>query len=141
MQVKELKKDGLSREMEITIPANDIDARIDARLKEVGKTIRLPGFRPGKAPMKILKQKYGRAVMGEVLEAAVNETSAKALEEKDLTPAMQPKIEVKEFDEGNDLTYTMAVDILPEIKLADFKGIKLEKPVAKASDVEIDRGA
>ena len=110
MQVKELKSEGLSCELEITIPANDIDERVDAKLKEAGETIRLPGFRPGKVPMNILKQRYGKMVMGEVLEAAVNETSAKAMEEKDIRPAMQPKIEVKseDFGEGNDLVYTVA---------------------------------
>ena len=138
MQVKELKQDGLSYEMEVTIPANDIDSRVDARLKEVGQTISLPGFRPGKVPMKLLKERYGRAVMGEVLEAAVNETSAKALEDKKLVPAMQPKIEVKEFDDGTDLVYTMSVEVLPEIKLADFKGVKLDKPFAKPDDKAVD---
>lgn len=130
MEVKELKSEGLSRELEIRIPANDIDSRVDARLEEVGKTVRMPGFRAGKVPMPMLKKRYGKAVMGEVLELAVNETSAKALEERNLRPAVQPKIEVKEFDEGKDLVYTVSVEILPEFKIADFKGLKLEKPVA-----------
>lgn len=130
MEVKELKSEGLSRELEIRIPANDIDRRVDARLEEVGKTVRMPGFRAGKVPMAMLKQRYGKAVMGEVLELAVNETSAKALSDKNLRPAVQPKIEVKEFDAGKDLVYTVSVEVLPEFKIADFKGVKLEKPVA-----------
>ncbi|MGB0718906.1 MAG: trigger factor [Bdellovibrionales bacterium] len=140
MKVKELKVEGLSHELEITIPANDIDARVDAKLVEVGKTIKMPGFRPGKVPLKMLKDRYGKAVLGEVLEAAVNETSAQAMEDKKLRPAMQPKIEVKskDFGDGNDLVYTVAVDVLPSFKLADFKGAKLTKPVAKASDKDID---
>ena len=140
MQVKELKSEGLSCELEITIPANDIDERVDAKLKEAGETIRLPGFRPGKVPMNILKQRYGKMVMGEVLEAAVNETSAKAMEEKDIRPAMQPKIEVKseDFGEGNDLVYTVAVEVLPKFELADFKALKLEKLVTKPEAKEVD---
>lgn len=138
MQVKELKQDGLTHEIEITVTANDIDKRIDARLLEVGKTIRLPGFRAGKVPMPMLKKRYGKAIMGEVLEAAVNETSAKVLKDKELRPAIQPKIEVKSFDEGKDLTYTMAIEVLPVFKIADFKGLKLEKPVSKADDKSVD---
>ncbi|MCC6597340.1 MAG: trigger factor [Alphaproteobacteria bacterium] len=134
MEVKELKSKGLSRELEVTIPANDIDRRVDARLLEVGKTVKMPGFRAGKVPMTMLKQRYGKAVMGEVLEAAVNETSTKALEERNLRPAAQPKIEVKEFDDGKDLIYTLSLEILPEFKIADFKGVKLEKPVAKPDE-------
>lgn len=133
MKVKELKSEGLSHEMEITIPANDIDKRVDEKLVEVGKTIKMPGFRAGKVPMKMLKKRYGNAIMGEVLEAAVNETSAKAMEDKKLKPAIQPKIEVvsKDFGEGNDLVYTVAVEVLPEIEITDLKKAKLEKPVAK----------
>lgn len=82
MQVKEVKHEGLNHELEITIGAKDIDARVDVRLKEVSKTIRMPGFRPGKVPMNIMKKRYGKAVMGEVLESAVNETSDKVLKER-----------------------------------------------------------
>ena len=82
MQVKELKKSGLNHELEVTVTAQDIDKQVDKRLQEVGKTMKMPGFRPGKVPLKLLKQKYGRAIMGEVLEITVNETSAKALKEK-----------------------------------------------------------
>jgi trigger factor len=138
MQVKELKKDGLSHQMEITVTASDIDTRVDSRLQEVGKTIKMPGFRAGKVPMKILKQRYGKAIMGEVLELAVNETSAKILKEKALRPAFQPKIEVKSFDDGKDLVYSMTVEVLPEFKVADFKGLKLEKPVAKADEKSVN---
>jgi trigger factor len=138
MQVKELKKDGLSHEMEITITAKDIDKAVDNRLKEVGKNIRMPGFRPGKVPLDILKKRYGRTVMGEVLEQTVNESSAKALKDKDLQPALQPKIEVKSFDEGKDLTYTMTVEVLPKMKIADFKTAKLEKPVAKPDEKSVN---
>ncbi len=138
MQVKEIKKDGLSHEMEVTIPANDIDKRVDEKLKEVGKTIRMPGFRPGKVPMNILKQKYGKMVLGEVLEGAVNETSQKALNDKKLKPALQPKIEVKSFDEGKDLVYSMTVEVMPEFKIADYKGLKLQRMVAKPDDKAVN---
>ncbi|MFK7840277.1 MAG: trigger factor [Bdellovibrionales bacterium] len=140
MKVKELKSEGLTHELEITVPANDIDARLDVKLQEVGKTVRIPGFRPGKVPLKMLKERYGKAILGEVLEAAVNETSSEAMDKQKIKPAMQPKIEVKskDFGDGNDLVYTLAVDVLPDFKVADFKKAKLTKPVAKAVDADIE---
>ncbi|MBL4805556.1 MAG: trigger factor [Alphaproteobacteria bacterium] len=138
MKVKELKSDGLSHELEITILANDIDKRVDVKLQEVGKTAKMPGFRPGKVPLSMLKKRYGKAIMGEILEAAVNETSQQALEDKKITPAMQPKIEVVSFDDGKDLVYTVSVEALPEFKVADFKDIKLTKLVAEPEEGEVD---
>ncbi len=138
MQVKEIKSEGLSREMEVTVPANDIEKHVEARLIEVGKTVKMQGFRPGKVPMDILEKKYGRAVMGEVLETAVNDATTKVIKDKKLRPAMQPKIEVKEFDEGKDLTYSMKVDILPDFDVMKLEGMKIEKPVAKIEDKDID---
>lgn len=138
MQVKEVKSEGLSHELEITVPANEIKGHLEARLQEVGKTAKIPGFRPGKIPMDILMQRYGRAVMGEVLESAVNDATAKVIKDKDLRPAMQPKIEVKEFDEGKDLVYKMELDVLPSFTAMDVKGMKIEKPVAKITDKDIE---
>lgn len=138
MKIKEIKSEGLNYEFEITIPANDIDKRVDERLQEVGKTMKMPGFRAGKVPLKLLKQKYGKAIMGEVLEGAVNESSAKALKDKNLRAAMQPKIEVKSFDDGKDLVYAMSIEVLPEIKIAEFKGQKFIRPVAKPDAKSLD---
>ncbi len=138
MQVKELKQSGLNHELEITVTAQDIDKQVDKRLQEVGKTMKMPGFRPGKVPLNILKKKYGKAIMGEVLEITVNETSAKALQDKNLRPAIQPKIEVKSFDDGKDLTYTMSVEVLPKVEVKEFKGLKLQKLTAKPGDKEVN---
>ena len=138
MQVKQLKQEGLNHELEITVKADEIAGHVDTRLTELSKTVKIPGFRPGKVPLAIMKQKYGKAVMGEVLEAAVNDTSQKAMKDKDLTPALQPKIEVKSFDEGEDLVYTMEVEVLPEFDLKDYKGFKLTKQIAKADESAID---
>ena len=138
MQVKEISHEGLSHELEVTVPANDIDVKVVDRLKEVIKTAKQPGFRPGKMPMDMARKKYGRAVMGEVLESAVNDATKEVLEEKKLRPAMQPKIEVKEFDEGKDLIFSMKLDVLPDFDVMDTQGIKIEKPVAKIEDKEIN---
>lgn len=138
MQVKDIKSEGLKVELEVTVPANDIKKKQEVRLKEVGKTAKLPGFRAGKVPMKMLEQKYGRAVMGEVLELVVNDATAKVLKDKDIRPAMQPKIEVKEFDEGKDLVFKMEVEKLPKVEVMDLKGLKLTRPVAKVDAKLID---
>ncbi|MBL4589660.1 MAG: trigger factor [Alphaproteobacteria bacterium] len=134
MNIKEVKTEGLRHDLEIKVPANDIATMVEAELLKVGKNVKVPGFRPGKVPLPVLKQKYGRHVMADVLEKAVNESTIKAMEEKGLKPAMQPKIEVKEFDEGKDLTYTMSVEVLPEFKVMDLSKITAEKPVAKVED-------
>lgn len=138
MQVKELKKEGLTVELEVVVTAADIDQQIDVRLLEVGQTVKMPGFRPGKVPLNILKQKYARSVLGDVLEKVVNDTSSKIIEEKGLKPALQPKIEVKEFDQGKDLKYVMSVENLPEFKVIDLKSLTLDKPVTKADKKAVD---
>ena len=138
MQAKEIKKEDLNVQYEVTVTAQDIERHVDDRLKEVGKTVKMAGFRPGKVPMDILKKRYGKTVMGEVLEMAVNEASAKVIQDNNLRPALQPKIEVKEFDEGKDLIYTMAVELLPDFKVIDLKSVKVEKPVAKVEKKQVD---
>src|SRR3546814_8561101 len=102
--------------------------------------LRLPGFRPGKVPMSILRQRYGRSVMGEVLEGTVNETSQTTMSERGIRPALQPKIEITTFDEGKDLEYTMAVEVLPEIVPADFSKIELERLNAEIGDDAVEIG-
>lgn len=131
MQITQTKKEKLKQEFTVTLSAKEIDQKINEKLQEIGKTVNLPGFRPGKVPLALLKSKYGKAVMGEVLESAVNDSTIKAINENSLRPAMRPKIEVKSFDEKVGLEYTMAIDLLPEIKVMDFSTIKLDKPFAK----------
>ncbi len=138
MQVTETKAEGLNREYTVVVAASDIETKVTTRLGEISKTVKIPGFRPGKVPSKILRQKYGQSVMGEVLEGAVNEASAKTLEENELRPAAQPKIEITKFEEGADLEFTMAVELFPEFDLMDFKKVKLERLVVPVKDEEID---
>lgn len=138
MQVKQLKQDGLNHELEVTVAAKEINALVDKRLAEVSKSIKMPGFRPGKVPMDLMKKKYGKSVLGEVLETAVNESSMKAIQDNKIKPALQPKIEVTSFDEGKDLVFKMEVEALPEFTVENFKGMKLTKLVTKADDVAID---
>ena len=98
MQVTETKNEGLAREFKVVVPAALIEEKVVAKLDEIKEQVRLPGFRPGKIPAKLLRQRYGQSVMGEVLEATVNENTGKVLNDNDLRPAVQPKIEVTKFD-------------------------------------------
>jgi trigger factor len=137
MQITQTKQEDLKREFIVTMTPAEIDEKINERLEELGKTIKMPGFRPGKVPLNLLKSKYGKAVMGEVLEGAVNDSTVKAINENNLRPAMRPKIEVKTFDEAKGLEYTMAIELLPEIKLMDIAGLKLDRLAAKPEKKEI----
>jgi trigger factor len=139
MQVTETKNEGLSREFSVRVMAGDIAEKVEARLEEIGKDVTIPGFRPGKVPTKILRQRYGKAVMGEILESAIQDTSQQAIAERGLTPAMQPKItEFSDYEDGKDLEYKMQVEIMPEFEPTDFAKIELEKIAVKVSDKEID---
>ncbi|MDR3435856.1 trigger factor [Telmatospirillum sp.] len=138
MQVTQTNADGLKHEFKVVVPAALLEEKVSSRLTEVGRTVRIPGFRPGKVPMGILRQKYGSSVMGEVLETAVNDGTKHALDEHKLRPAVQPKVEITSFKEGADLEFTIAVETLPEVKVAGLGELKLEKPVCPVSDEAVD---
>lgn len=143
MNVTELNSDGLKREFKVTVAASDLDSKLMTKLEEVKGQVHLKGFRPGKAPVSFLKKTYGKSFMGEILEQTVSETSQKALDERELRPAMQPKIDfegdMEDVVAGKiDLTYTMAVEILPDFEVADVNAIKLERMTADVEDTEVD---
>jgi FKBP-type peptidyl-prolyl cis-trans isomerase (trigger factor) len=139
MQVTELANDGLKRAYSVTVTAADISASRDKRLAEIAKTVTMPGFRPGKVPMSVVKQRYGSAVLGEVLEQSVTDTSRQVVSDRGLKPAMQPKIELTNFAEGADLEYRMDLEILPDVPMPDFSGIALERLKAEPTDEVIDK--
>ncbi len=138
MQVTQTNADGLKREFKVIISAGQLATKVESRLVEVGRNVRIPGFRPGKVPMGILRKKYGSSVMGEVLESAVNDGAKQAIEEHQLRPALQPKIEITSFTEGSDLEFTVAVETLPEVQLMELSSLVLEKPVAEVADQAIE---
>jgi trigger factor len=134
MQVTELSAEGLKREYKVVVQAAEIEHQVAHRLEELKGKIRMPGFRPGKVPVTLLRKQYGRSVMGEVLEQAVNQGSQKAIADHELRPALRPKIEVTSFDEGADLEFTMALEVLPEVPEVDLKAISLTRPVVEVGD-------
>ena len=139
MQVIDKNTDGLSREFNVVIPATSIEERVLSRLTEVGRTVNMPGFRPGKVPMKLLRTRFGQSVRGEILENTMNESIQAALVEKALKPAMQPKVELVNFEEGKDLEFSVKLEVLPEITTAELDNIELSRPVTPASDEEVDK--
>jgi trigger factor len=138
MQVTELSAEGLKRQFKIVVPAGDLSAKVDERLAELARTAQMPGFRPGKVPMGLLKKQYGQALLGEALEQAVNQSTAKAIEDRGLKPALQPKVDLKEFAEGKDVEFEVALEVLPEIGKLDFSGIELERLRAQVPDKDVD---
>jgi len=139
MQVTETKNEGLLYEFTITVAAADVSLVVEKRLNELKKTAKLPGFRPGKVPVGILRKQYGPSIMGEVLERTVGETSQKAIEERDLRPIVQPKIEVIKFEDSSDLEYTMSLEVMPDVKPMDFSKIELERMVVVPDEEEINK--
>jgi trigger factor len=138
MQVTETLSDNLKREYTVVIAAKDLGEKLEARLEQIGQEVRLPGFRPGKVPMPILKKRFSQSVMGEVIEQAVRDSSAQALTERGLRPAMQPKIEITTFEEGKDLEYKIAVELLPDIEVGDLSKIELERTKIDVPEAEVD---
>jgi trigger factor len=138
MQVTELSAEGLKRQFKIVLPAGDLSAKVDERLAELARTAQMPGFRPGKVPMGLLKKQYGQALLGEALEQAVNQSTAKAIEDRGLKPALQPKVDLKEFVEGKDVEFEVALEVLPEIGKLDFSDIELERLKAQVPDKDVD---
>ena len=133
------RNDGLSHELEITVEAEDIEAKIKAKIEEISGKVSIPGFRPGKVPASILRKRYGEAVRAEVLELAVSEAMASAFSERNLQPAMQPKVEIKKFEDGSELEFTVSVDVLPEIDPVDFKTIEVENLKVTVDDEQIEK--
>ena len=137
MQVTETSNEGLKREYTVVIPKEDIDGRMSERLTEVGTTVNVPGFRPGKVPLAILKKRFGDAVRGEILEKTIQDSIQNTMDEKDLRPAMEPKVDLVTFEDGTDLEYKLTVEVIPDIEPIDFGTIELERLIADVPDDDV----
>jgi trigger factor len=139
MQVTETNAEGLKREFRVVVSAGELEQKVTTRLGEIGRTIHLRGFRPGKVPMQILRQRFGPSVLREVLESTVQGTSAEAIREHNLRPALPPKVDDLSFNEGTDLEYKMSLEVLPEIPEPSFADLELERLVVEVPDEDVDR--
>ncbi len=137
MQVTETLSEGLKRGFTVVVPETEITDKREKRLAELGKTLQMPGFRPGKVPMSMVRRRFGDAVSAEIIEGAVNDASDKVLAERNLRPATQPKLEVTKPGQNSDLEFTLQLEVLPEITLPSLNDINLQKPVAVVSDEKV----
>jgi trigger factor len=146
MQVTETLAEGLKHEFQISVPASDLDAKADARLVDLKDKVRLNGFRPGKVPVSHLKKVYGRSVMAETIDQTIRDTNSQIFTERGFRLATEPKItmptEQKAVEDilagKSDLTYTVSIEVVPPIQLADFKSFTVEKPIAEVTDSDVD---
>jgi trigger factor len=146
MQVTETLSEGLKHEFKVSVPASDLDAKAGARLVDLKDKVRLNGFRPGKVPVSHLKKVYGRSVMAETIDETIRDTNSQIFTERGFRLATEPKItmpteqrDVEEILAGkSDLTYTVSVEVVPAIQLADFKTFTVEKPVADVTEADVD---
>ena len=139
MQVTETLTDGLKRAYTVVVPAADIESRRSKRIAELGRTVHLPGFRPGKVPPTIIKQRFGGSVAAEVLEASVNEATRQVLTERGLRSAGQPKVELVSADLASDLEFKVELELLPDIALPDIASIELTRLKAQPQPETIDK--
>ncbi len=121
MKVIVNSKKGLKTNLTISVDKKNIQEKISTRLEELSKTVNLKGFRPGKVPVNLLKQQFGKAVYGEVVEKILKETTTKAIEEKKIKVAGQPKLDLKSHGEDKDLIYNLEIDELPAVKLKPIR--------------------
>ncbi len=139
MKVTEQKAEGLKKKYQVVIEHKDFEAKVEQKLNDVAKNVKLPGFRPGKAPKEMLKQKYRTSVMGEALDEIVRDAADQVVKENKLKLALRPNISITKFDEGKDIEFDIEAEILPEIKVGDFSEIKVEKLMAEVPAEEVEK--
>ena len=146
MQVSETLNSGLKREIKVTVPAKDMEARLMERLDEARKNVRLKGFRPGKVPVQHLRRIYGKSFMAEVVNEILSDSSRSILSERGEKPAMQPEVNMTEDEKeaekvlagDADFEFSLSYEIIPPIEIKDFSGIKIERPVYDVTDEEVE---
>ena len=135
--------EGLSRTYKVSVPKADLQKRFDERIEEIRPQMNLKGFRPGKVPASHVKKMFGKDIMGEVVQALLQETSQKAIEDAEVRPAGQPEMKMesdmeKVLSGDEDLSYEMNVDVMPDFEPVDVKKLTITKPVTEVSDGEVD---
>lgn len=139
MQVSIQTTSGLERRLTIGVPAERVDSEVNTRLQKASKTVRLDGFRPGKVPMKVVRQRFGAGVRQEVLGEVMSQSFGEAVAQEKLKPAGQPQIEPKTVEEGKDLEYIATFEIFPEVELKEMAGLEVEKLKADVADADVDK--
>ena len=138
MQITETSVDGLKHEFKVVVAAQEIDAKIQAKLQELTRTVKLPGFRPGKVPLTVVRQRYGGSVTDEVVKAEVGEATQRAVSEHGLRVAMQPVFDVAPYNPGQDLEFKVVLEVLPDFEPVDFATIEVERLVSEVDEAAVD---
>ena len=138
MQVSIESSTGLERQLKIGVPADKIEQEVTARLEKATKTVSIKGFRKGKVPLRVVKQHYGKGVRQEVVGEVVNSSFYEAIQQEDLRPVGQPRIDDLKDSEGQDLEYTAIFEVYPEVKLADISKVKISRPSADVNDADVE---
>lgn len=146
MQATQTNSEGLKREFKVVVPASELESKLVNELNEMKGKVRINGFRPGKVPMAHMRRTYGRQVMVDIVQNAVNEANQKIVSENNIRLAMEPKVNLPEaredvdavIDAKADLTYTVALEVLPTFEVADISSVELEREVAEVTDAELD---
>ena len=136
MQVTELKKKGLEREFKIIISSKDVADKLNGSLLQISKDVEIEGFRKGKAPLNIVKQRFGQDALRQTLDELIKSTTNEVIRKNNLKPAIKPKVDVKNFGEEKGLEYIMTLELLPNIKVEDINKIKLTKFISKVDENE-----
>jgi trigger factor len=139
MQVSVETTSGLERRLTVGVPAERVDSAVDTRLKEAARTVKLDGFRPGKVPMKVVRQRFGQSVRMEILGQVMNEAFYEAIQQQGLRPAGRPAIEPKSMDEGKDVEFVATFEVFPDVELKDYSAIEVVKPVSEVTDADLDK--
>ena len=138
MEISQKSAEGLKREFSLVMTAAEISDKVDERITSLATEVKMPGFRPGKVPASVVKSRYGKQVLGEVLQGSLDDATRKVIEDNDLRVATTPGLSVDEYEEGGDLKATISFEIMPEIDPVDLSTITLERPVVEVSDTEVD---
>jgi trigger factor len=129
----------LERRLTVGVPAERVDVEVDERLQKASRNVRLPGFRPGKVPMKVMRQRFGAGIRQEVLGEVVNQSFREAVIQEKLRPAGQPSIEPRSLEQGKELQYVATFEVFPEVELVDMKDFPVERLVASVTDEDVDK--
>ena len=138
MKISEIRAEGLIREYAIVISAAEIDEQVAAKLAELATTVNMPGFRPGKVPMSVVKSRFGPQVQGEAMKNALDEGARQAIENNELRLASQPSVEITSYEDGKDLEAALSCEIMPAITMPDLAKLDIERPTLEAGEAEID---
>jgi trigger factor len=138
MQVSLSAMGGLERRLEVAVPATEVDTQVEQRLKQLSRTARLKGFRPGKAPYAVIRKQFGDQVHTEVVSEVMRNSFAQALSQEKLTPAATPRIEPLAVTPGSDLKFAAVFEVMPEVNVASIDGIPVDRPSAEVTEADID---